>query len=163
LKLKPTSNIQSINVQPNEPTNFSLKQPLGESKELIINKTPSIDILPSKQRTSQSNKILKTNIVLPERISKLDEQNLFNEDTRNLDKYSRHIKSSKTDHIMDLSDIEEQKFVLKSKSNVKDLFEMSTKSENYKEETKEIEAIEKNDENENEPQKSVWKQKKFLK
>ena len=164
LKLKPTSNIQSVYVQPNEPTNFSLKQPLGDSKELNINKTPSIDILPSKQRTSlQSNKLLKTNIVLPERTSKLDQQNLFNEDSRNLEKYSRHKKSLKSpDQMMDLSDIQEQKFVLKSKSTVNDLFDMNTKSEyENKQENKEVDAIEKDDENVNEPQKSVWKQKKF--
>jgi hypothetical protein len=159
LKLKQSSNIQSINVQVNEPTNLSLKQPLGESKELILNKTPSIDILPSKQRTSmKSNKILKTNIVLPERISNFHEndqqnqqnqQNCIKEDS--LEKYSRQKKVSKLDHT---TTIEEQKQVLKykSKSTVKDLFDMST-IENNNEEIKQIE---------NEPQKSVWKQKKFL-
>ena len=172
-KGKPSSNLQSISIEPNRPTNLEEKQPVKESRESKMNVgSPSIDTLPTRIRKSELEVVTgrKTksefNVHLPERTAPpqpaLDARSSLRTQTQY--KKEKIVAVDKDKDEVDVEkQIEEQSTMTRlnnAKRHKKESLFLSArtmKRELEQEQEQEQEQKQENDE----PQPSVWKQKTY--
>lgn len=171
-KGKPSSNLQSISIEPNRPTNLEEKQPVKESRESKMNVgSPSIDTLPTRIRRSELEVVTgrKTKsefgVHLPERSAPpqpaLDDARSSLRTQTQYEKEEEKIVAVDNDKDEDEVEkqIEEQSTMTRlnnAKRRTKESLFLSARTMK-----RELEQEQEQKQENDEPQPSVWKQKTY--